>query len=168
VVDWGTGGGLPGIPLAIRFPHVRFVLVDSIEKKTDLVRAMVMKLGLENVDVERSRAETWEGTCDFAVSRATAPLARLWLWTHRVLGDLPDTMSGHTDSVWNCGLLTLKGGDLASEIRELRKVDPGVQVDVTPISEFAEGPFEDKFIVEVRRRMSDVGCRTSKIWRPNV
>jgi len=153
VVDWGTGGGLPGIPLAIRFPRVQFVLVDSIGKKIDLVRAMAMKLGLQNVDVGHLRAETWEGTCDFAVSRATAPLARLWSWTHRVLTNRPS--HARTESEWDPGLLALKGGDLNSEIEELNRVDPGVQIAVTPISEFADGLFEDKFIVEVRPRCSD-------------
>ncbi len=151
VVDWGTGGGLPGIPLAIRFPQVRFVLVDSIRKKTDLVRAMALKLGLENVDVEQSRAETWEGTCNFAVSRATAPLARLWSWTHPVLKTRPGNF-GKSGSLWNPGLVALKGGDLTPEIEELSRIDPAVQIAVTPISEFAEGPFEEKFIVEVSRQ----------------
>ncbi|MFV1980867.1 MAG: 16S rRNA (guanine(527)-N(7))-methyltransferase RsmG [Rhodothermia bacterium] len=161
VVDWGTGGGLPGIPLAIRFPQVRFVLVDSIRKKTDFVRAMALKLGLENVDVERSRAETWEGPCNFAVSRATASLARLWSWTYPVLKIRPGNFK-ESDSLWNPGLVALKGGDLAPEIEELSRIDPGVQITVTPISDFMKGPFVDKFVVEISKT-SDVERRTSNV-----
>jgi 16S rRNA (guanine527-N7)-methyltransferase len=146
VVDWGTGGGLPGIPLAIRFPQVQFVLIDSIRKKTDLLNAISMKIGLDNVTVENARAEDWTGACDYAVSRATAPLADLWAWTNPVLR--PNTGT-RTTSSWNEGLLALKGGDLSNEIDELRSRNPQVGIKVTPLNEVVDGHYDDKFIVEV-------------------
>lgn len=145
VVDWGTGGGLPGIPLAVRFPDAQFVLVDSIGKKTDLVRAMVLTLGLDNVEVVQSRAEEWTGRCDYAVSRATAPLSELWGWTERVLQ--PDSPADK--SAWDPGLIALKGGDLDAEIGELRKRYPRIQVSTIQIAELMEGPFQGKYVVEV-------------------
>lgn len=148
VVDWGTGAGLPGIPLAIRFPAVRFVLIDSIGKKTDFVRAIVRKLGLANVDVVQARAESWTGSSDFAVSRATAPLVELWAWTREVLSDLRTTEDKRQ---WSPGLVALKGGDLLQEIDRLVKADPTVQVVTTSLAAFMDGPFDEKFVVEVGR-----------------
>jgi 16S rRNA (guanine527-N7)-methyltransferase len=104
VVDWGTGGGLPGIPLAIAFPETRFVLVDSVRKKTQAVRSMTRQLGLGNVRVWNGRAEAWDGTAHYSVSRATAPLEDLWAWSRRVLTPL-ETGEGE----WAGGLLCLKG-----------------------------------------------------------
>lgn len=145
VVDWGTGGGLPGIPLAIRFPDVHFILIDSIRKKTNMVKAMTVTLGLENVEVVQSRAEEWSGTCNYAVSRATAPLVDLWNWTERVLEPVAQT----DKSAWDPGLITLKGGELEDEIRDLRRRNPRIQVTTTPISDLVEGHFKGKYVVEV-------------------
>jgi 16S rRNA (guanine(527)-N(7))-methyltransferase RsmG len=80
VVDWGTGGGLPLIPLAIAFPRVRFIGVDAVGKKIQAVRTFARRLGLANVEAWHGRAEEFDEEIDFSVSRATAPLAVLWSW----------------------------------------------------------------------------------------
>lgn len=151
VVDWGTGGGLPGIPLAIRFPATRFVLVDSIGKKADLVRAVASKLGLKNVEVNQARAAEWTGTCDFAVSRATASLADLWRWTSRVLRTPPIKAESRESatSAWAPGLLALKGGDLETEIEDLQRLDPEATVSVILLQDLMGDPFEHKYVIQV-------------------
>ena len=85
VMDLGTGGGFPGIPLAIRFPEVSFVLVDSIEKKLLAVRDMVQTLGLKNVEVIRGRAESLDRPFDYVISRAVAPMTDLVRWTRSIV-----------------------------------------------------------------------------------
>ena len=125
VVDFGTGGGLPAIPLAIRFPNVRFVAVDAVYKKTEAVRLFVRRLGLENVDVWNGRAEDWRGEAHYAVSRATAPLAHLWSWLDRVFARYPDSVP---DDCWPQGLVALKGGDLTAEINALLAAYPGPKI----------------------------------------
>ena len=149
VVDWGSGGGLPGIPLAIRFPDVQFVLVDSIGKKTDVIAAICRKLGLDNVAIEQTRAEMWQGVCDYAVSRATAPLATLWQWTSRVLRRESE-IGGLGVDMWRSGLIALKGGDLEEEIGDLRENNPSVEIAVMPLVDLLGDAFRNKFIVEVR------------------
>jgi 16S rRNA (guanine527-N7)-methyltransferase len=114
VVDWGTGGGLPGIPLAVAFRQVEFVLVDSVRKKTQAVRLMARQLGLDNVDVWTGRAEDWGGTAHYSVSRATAPLNDLWAWSRRVL-----TPIEAGEGEWGGGLLCLKGD--TQEVQETVK-----------------------------------------------
>src|SRR5690606_41790758 len=84
VVDWGTGGGLPAVPLAIVFSDVRIHAVDSVRKKVQAVRTMARRLGLENLDTWHGRAEAYPGDADFSVSRATASLSVLWSWHARV------------------------------------------------------------------------------------
>jgi 16S rRNA (guanine527-N7)-methyltransferase len=159
VVDWGTGGGLPGIPLAIRFDDVGFVLVDSIGKKAALTRAIAARLGLTNVAVVEARAENFHDTCDFAVSRATASLVDLWTWTKPCLRKqdsagtpvpehAPD--SGPRLSFWSPGLLALKGGDFRPELADLQKADPNVAVEVTALRDLTGVDEGDKYIVSVR------------------
>ena len=83
IVDIGTGGGFPGIPLAIFFPEVRFLLVDSIGKKIKVVQEVAAAIGLKNVTVVHSRVEEIKNKqFDFAVSRAVAPLGELWRWVN--------------------------------------------------------------------------------------
>lgn len=114
ILDVGTGGGFPGIPLAILFPEVQFHLVDSIGKKITVVKVIARSLGLLNVTAQQIRAEELKGSYDFVVSRAVAPLATLYRWVHRKV----NKQSHH--HLPN-GLLLLKGGDLTQEINELKR-----------------------------------------------
>lgn len=111
VLDVGTGGGFPGIPLAIMFPQTQFRLVDSIGKKIKVVQAVAEALKLDNVVATQQRAEKVKGSFDFVVTRAVARLSLLHSWTRKKL--LP--VSQH--ELPN-GLLCLKGGDLTDELAE--------------------------------------------------
>ena len=136
VVDWGTGGGLPGLPLAVLFPDAEFVLVDSVGKKIRAVQTMARRLGLDNVTAWHGRAEAWEGGATHSVSRATSPLAVLWGWHARVAQPLP-TEAG----TWPPGLYCLKGGDLDDEIGELMAAAPQLTVTRTPLPELLTDPY---------------------------
>lgn len=146
VVDWGTGGGFPGLPLAVAFPNVAFHLVDAVGKKIQAVRTMARRLGLENVTATHARAEAWEGRADYAVSRATAPLAQLWTWTERVWTPAPAEAEA-----WPPGLLALKGGDLAAEIEALREAFPDVRAETSGLGPILGPDFADKALVHVTR-----------------
>lgn len=104
VLDLGTGGGFPGIPLSILFPHAHFTLCDSVGKKTTVAQAVADALGLENVKVVNARAESLPGPFGFVVSRAVASLVDFYPW---VKGKFTD------------GILYLKGGDVVEEISVL-------------------------------------------------
>jgi 16S rRNA (guanine527-N7)-methyltransferase len=110
VLDIGTGGGFPGIPLAIMMPDVEFVLVDSIAKKIKVVQAVADALALKNVEALPRRAETLSTTFHFAVSRAVAPLDELVRWCS------PRIDKASFNAVPN-GLICLKGGDLSVELK---------------------------------------------------
>lgn len=113
VLDVGTGGGFPGIPLAILFPETRFLLVDSIGKKINVVKSVAETLGLENVNAQHERAEKVKGKFDFVVSRAVTRMAPFHQWVqHKIKAD-----SNH--NLYN-GILYLKGGDLEEELKESR------------------------------------------------
>src|SRR4030095_8721090 len=112
IVDIGTGGGFPGVPLAVYFPKVQFHLVDSIGKKLKVVQAVAEALELENVTVQHIRAEEIKPRkFDFAVSRAVAPLKALWRWSKPLL------QKKNKNEFMN-GLICLKGGELGTEISE--------------------------------------------------
>jgi 16S rRNA (guanine527-N7)-methyltransferase len=131
IVDWGTGGGLPAIPLAIGFPDVEVVGVDSVGKKVRAVRAIARRLGLDNCTAWKGRAAEWDGTAHYSVSRATEDLDVLWHWHRRVATplDAAPLDDASTDDAWAPGLLTLKGGDLSAEIDGLRAEDPDATIE---------------------------------------
>jgi 16S rRNA (guanine527-N7)-methyltransferase len=148
VADWGTGGGLPAIPLAICFPGVTFHAVDSVGKKIQAVQAMARRLGLTNLHAWNTRAEQWTGQAHYSVSRATAPLLDLWSWHVRVRQPLPfDPPAG----AWQPGLICLKGGDLTEEIASLRSAHPDAEVVTTQLYfDKEKQTMQEKLIVEVR------------------
>ncbi len=135
ILDLGTGGGFPGIPLAILFPNCRFHLVDSIGKKLNVVDDVKTKLGLKNTFIFHSRAEEMDYQYDFVVSRAVAPLSELLGWTKGMY--LPKDQN-----TFKNGLICLKGGDIDAELALVKNAKK------FPISNyFNEEFFKDKFIV---------------------
>ncbi len=140
VIDIGTGGGFPGVPLAIYFPQVQFHLVDSIAKKIKVVDEIVKTAGIENVTTQHTRAEDIKNRkFDFAISRAVAPLKNLWQWAK------PLIKKGNTAELTN-GLISLKGGDLTQEIFE-----SGVKPNIISIGHIFKEPwFEEKFLLHIK------------------
>ena len=141
IIDLGTGGGFPGIPLAIFFPQVKFHLVDSIVKKLKVVQAVAEGIGLKNVTTQHSRIEDIKNRkFDYVVSRAVAPLKDLWRWSKPLL-------KIKTQNEFTPGLISLKGGDLTSEIQE-----SGTRPRVVEIAAiFPEAFFKEKFLLYVTR-----------------
>ena len=140
VVDLGTGGGFPGIPLAIFYPEVKFHLVDSIGKKLKVVQAVAEGIGLQNVTTQHTRVEEIKGRkFDFVVSRAVAPLKDLWTWSKPLLKK-SNPMAEQPN-----GLICLKGGDLAQEISE-----SGCKPRIMEIFQiFSEAYFQEKYLLFV-------------------
>ncbi|HBF21246.1 MAG TPA: 16S rRNA (guanine(527)-N(7))-methyltransferase RsmG [Cryomorphaceae bacterium] len=114
VLDIGTGGGFPGIPLAILFPETHFHLVDSIGKKIKVVEEVAQALELQNVTAEHGRAEKVKGTYDFIVSRAVTQIPRFMPWTKGKIKSPRKNLQGLSN-----GILYLKGGDLSEEVSSL-------------------------------------------------
>lgn len=148
VVDWGSGGGLPAIPLAICFPTVEFVAVDSIAKKTEAVRIMARRLGLANVVAWNGRAEDWRETVYATVSRATAVLETLWTWSEPWVRGPAESVN--VAETWPPGLVCLKGGELGEEIAALQRRYPDVQVGATELgNRFGRPDWATKYILTV-------------------
>ncbi|MEO5682995.1 MAG: 16S rRNA (guanine(527)-N(7))-methyltransferase RsmG [Chitinophagaceae bacterium] len=141
ILDLGTGGGFPGIPLAIFFPEVNFHLADSIGKKLKVVEAVAAAVNLKNVTVQHTRAEDIKNKkFDAVVSRAVAPLGDLWRWSKPLIRK-KIIANGNTIN----GLICLKGGDLAQEIS-----DSKCRPRITQIHDlFKEESFKDKYLLHV-------------------
>lgn len=138
ILDVGTGGGFPGIPLAILFPEVQFHLVDSIGKKIKVVREVASGVGLTNVSADHIRAEQLDEKYDFVVSRAVTRLVDFYPWVRNKF------LKKDKNAVPN-GILYLKGGDLQEEIAEA-----GLQASVYALSDyFDEVFFETKQVVYI-------------------
>ena len=137
VLDLGTGGGFPGIPLAIMFPSTHFVLCDSIRKKTVVAQDVAYQLGLDNVTVTNARAETLPGKFDYVVSRAVASLTDFYPWVK---------------GKYSRSILYLKGGDINEEISALmerQRMKKGT-IETWPVDSWlTDSYFEGKFVINI-------------------
>lgn len=145
ILDIGTGGGFPGIPLAIMYPDVQFELVDSVRKKITVVNAVAEALGLKNVVGTWSRAEELKAEYDFIVTRAVAPLAEVNQWAGAKLS--PDSRNSQPNGIW-----AWKGESVVKE--ERRGLPRGNYVEIYKLSDYfdEETPnfFETKVLVYVQ------------------
>ena len=136
ILDFGTGGGFPGIPLAILFPECRFRLIDGTGKKVNVAAEIAKAIGLENVEAIHQRGEEEKGKFDFIVSRAVMPMPDLVKIVSRNIS------RNQYNSVAN-GILALKGGNLSAELKPYHKI-----IEVTPISQFFDEEwFREKSVI---------------------
>jgi len=135
ILDVGTGGGFPGVPLAIMFPNCKFHLVDSINKKLKVINAVAESIGLDNVKTTHSRVEAIEETYDFIVSRAVTAMPEFTKW---VKGKIAKKQQNEFKN----GILYLKGGDLTEELQQYTNVKAYLLSDY-----FEEDFFETKKVI---------------------
>jgi 16S rRNA (guanine527-N7)-methyltransferase len=141
IMDLGTGGGFPAIPLAIFFPEVHFHLADSINKKLKVAQAVADAIELKNITVQHTRAENiYDKKFDVIISRAVAPLKDLWHWSKPLLKKKPVDQPKKIT-----GLICLKGGDLGNEIAQ-----SGCRPKIWEIEKiFDESFFKEKYVLQV-------------------
>lgn len=151
IVDWGSGGGLPAIPLAIVWPSTQILAVDSNSKKTMSIELFCRRLGIKNCKAHHGRAEETEGNFQYSVSRATAPLIDLWNWHQRIASpENVETAPSH----WESGLICLKGGDLREEVQAMNKKYEGLETTIEPLLSLGKDAFfQTKFIVHIKRKV---------------
>ena len=138
ILDFGTGGGFPGIPLAIMFPDCHFKLIDRTGKKIKVVNEVACSLGLKNIEAEQISGEEEKGKYDFVVSRAVMPLPDLMKIIKKNISDK------HRNAIAN-GLLCLKGGNIDSEIHNYRHIS-----QITDISKIFRGEwFKNKYVIYI-------------------
>ena len=138
VLDVGTGGGFPGIPLAILFPEIHFVLIDSIGKKIKVGSEVATAIGLKNIELKHLRVQEEKGKYDFVVSRAVMPLADL-------VGLVKKNIDTKQHNALPNGLICLKGGELAHEILPFKKIASAYEIS----DYFKEEYFKTKKVVYV-------------------
>ena len=139
ILDIGTGGGFPGIPLAILFPEVHFTLVDSIGKKITVVKEVATALGLKNLEAHHARGEKIKGKFDYIISRAVTSLDKFLPWTN---GKIDRKQRNHLPN----GILYLKGGNLKAELKPVKRY-----YEVYDLSDyFKESFFETKKVVYIK------------------
>lgn len=139
LLDIGTGGGFPGIPLAILFPECQFHLVDSIGKKIKVVKAVAEELGLTNVRATHARAEQVKDKYDFVISRAVTAMSNFLPWTN-------NRFLAEQRNAYPNGILYLKGGDLTEELKGIKQDIEIIELDKV----FSEEFFETKKVVYIR------------------
>lgn len=138
ILDFGTGGGFPGIPLAIMFPDCHFKLIDRTGKKIKVVNEVACSLGLKNIEAEQISGEEEKGKYDFVVSRAVMPLPDLMKIIKKNISDK------QRNAIAN-GLLCLKGGNIDSEIHNYRNIS-----QITDISKIFRGEwFKNKYVIYI-------------------
>jgi 16S rRNA (guanine527-N7)-methyltransferase len=141
ILDLGTGGGFPGIPLAIYFSDCQFHLVDATKKKLLVVDDIAATINLKNIKTTHCRAEDLKDKYDFVISRAVAPVVDLFHWSKALIS------SQHKNYIPN-GLLCLKGGNIKKELKALGKKQ---YYEVKPIEKYFNDPyFEEKFVVYIQ------------------
>jgi 16S rRNA (guanine527-N7)-methyltransferase len=143
ILDIGTGGGFPGIPLAILFPDTEFTLCDSVAKKIKVAEEISKGIGLNNTDFVVGRVENLKEEFHFILSRAVAPMETLYRWTQDYIAE--DCFNSKLN-----GYLLLKGGDLKEEIKELKRLNAKLHVQTADLNTFFEGEFfETKQLVYI-------------------
>ena len=143
ILDIGTGGGFPGIPLAILFPDTEFTLCDSVAKKIKVAEEISKGIGLNNTDFVVGRVENLKEEFHFILSRAVAPMESLYRWTQDYIAE--DCFNSKLN-----GYLFLKGGDLKEEIKDLKRLNAKLHVQTADLNTFFEGEFfETKQLVYI-------------------